>query len=209
MLKKFVFNLKEAYRKIAQCVNESYTYFLYMSLIYLLFTMFFTALININYLSEISLDHQLSFLLESIPNTFMLLDFSSKMPLLIIFVFVFFIYHTKKNFIQNYLETANAEIELIKKLKGNKAIARSPIIYISLIINTISLIIVLSISKVVYRITSTYLYSQDYGIKLLEFREFQITLFMLLFMASTILLFSITYYMFWDVSKKNNEGKVN
>lgn len=177
MVEKIIFNLQESYRNIRFLPGKTGLYFLALIGNHFFFSSFYILYLNYYYQS-----------VKALPSIFVLPESNVLTLLLIVFTGSFFFANNK--FIKAYLKLNYNEIKLIKKLNVNPSFVRNPIIFTSFSINLCSLLTTINIIKIFYN----NIYNS--GITLLHFENFVISLFIILFIISTIILLGTVYYLF-------------
>lgn len=198
----FLFNLYVGFKFVKRYPLQSLKYFLMVSTNYILISIFFVGLININILNK----NYLSVFKPGFFNIVISMIIDNYYILYIVIIFIMFflllmLVNINKNYLKIYFKYCHQEIILVKKLKGNINIISNPIIYLGIIINFLCLIIIYNLTKkiYVYLIVFVNLYSKN--LKFLEFTKFD-TFFVIsmLFITLSTLIFT-THYLFWNIKR--------
>ncbi len=202
MLSGIGFNIKEGIRNLCLLPRQSLVYFLFLLINHLFIIIFFSIYVNLNYMKELSVINSASFSLS-----ISLLPTTNKLDSIILLLFVtsliflLLTIHTNKIFIKKYLKLNSAEIQLIWKLNGKNNLVRTPIIYSAFIVNFFSIILILAIIKAPYRKLFKFVTENNPGLKMLDYNGFNISLFIFLFLITTIVVVFSSYFLFWDMKK--------
>lgn len=186
--------LKEIYRNIRLNNKKMFRYFIFLSLNYTVLIIIFISCINLNYFKVN---------IRIMPVAYNILPVSifkntGGLRLLLFFLFIIFIYYfikTNKYFINKNIIFFKREIKLIKILKGDNRLVVKPVIYTAIFINTISLLIVIYLLKKVYSLLYDIININN-KIKLLKFDYFDTTLFMFLFIITSVSVILTSYILF-------------
>lgn len=199
MPENLIFNISESLRNIRWLPRQSIRYLITLALNHLLLVLFFIFCININYLDQVfavnvfplSLNTLLIPILYKYNGLRLILFF-------LLIILLFSLIFTNKKYVKKYMNFNKNEIELIKKLKGNMALVTRPIIITAFFINLTSLILILNYTKLFYSYIFKITVEKTHLFTLLNFDYFNISLFLFLFLITSIVLILTCYFLFWD-----------
>lgn len=197
-------NLQEGVRNVKLLPKQSLFYCFFSLINHFFVIIFFIVYINLNYFKEalaitiIPLSSNILLLtaVNNIDGLILLLLFMS-LIFLIITVYINMV------FIKQYLLLNIHEIRLILRLKGSGNLVRVPIIYTALMINVLSIVLVTNIIKIPYRILYELINKKNnMGLKLLEYNHFDISLLVLLFIITVLVVIFTCYILHWNLQKQ-------
>lgn len=192
------FILQEVIRSIVLNKKYALSFFVFLSLNYLLLILVFTAAININYLIESYYSGLLPFALETL-----LIFLVNRIVFLKFLFFISFLISTlilvylNKKYIDTFIILYQHEIKLVNKLSCNNKMVRLPLLLTAFIINVVSLGIVFLLSGFIYRYSCVMIGQYLTGFNFIKYQNFNISLLFFLSLITAGGIFSSSRFLFW------------
>jgi len=185
MPENIVFSICESLRNIKNLSRHSVNYLFSLLISHLLLIVVFIIYINTYYYRYITVE-------SKAPVVFIIVFCILAIAVSSIFIYI------NQGYIKKYLENNRNELKLIRTLKGSTNFIRTPLFVTCFSLNFTAFLIIFNYVAYFYRYLMD---NMDYH-SLLDFNYYDTSLFIVLLLFSTILLFCVSWFLFRRFEKQ-------